>query len=212
MRLIVVGCEYTGVTTLIEGLMAWGDQHGIHHHLDDHFAIPDSQHLTLEESQAMLALPPVLKERFQRFQLVYHVRLLHRYQHILLGGFHIEEAVYGPLYYYPGVSTAGIREYEPDMPEDTILVHLKARPDVIASRLSAHPHEHTVIAEADIPMLLERFEEEYRASWLHHKFQIDTSDLSPEDLLQTFLDRSVPYLNSRDALTRMMGSATISQR
>lgn len=43
MHLIVVGCEYSGVTTLIDSLMEWGDARGIQHHLDDHFAIPDSQ-------------------------------------------------------------------------------------------------------------------------------------------------------------------------
>ena len=40
MRLIAIGCEYTGKTTLFEGLMKWGQDRGIHHHLDDHFSIP----------------------------------------------------------------------------------------------------------------------------------------------------------------------------
>lgn len=204
MRVIVVGCEYSGVSTLIDGLMDWGHERGIHHHLDDHFAIPDSQHLSESDAQAMLALPPVLKERFQRFQLVYHVRLLHRYEHILLGGFHIEEAIYGPLYYYPGVNTAGIRQYEPEMPADTILVHLHARPEVIESRLAGAPHPHTVIRRQDISHLLERFAAEYRASWIRHKFQIDTSELTPAALLETFLERSIPHLNQRDALTRLL--------
>ena len=30
------------------------------------------------------------------FQLVYHIRLLWEYEHIMLGGFHIEEQIYGP--------------------------------------------------------------------------------------------------------------------
>ena len=49
----------------------------------------------------MLAMLPAIKERFQRFQIVYHVRLLHRYRDILLGGFHIEEKVYGPKILLP---------------------------------------------------------------------------------------------------------------
>ena len=204
MRLIVVGCEYSGVTTLIEGLMEWGHERGIHHHLDDHFAIPDSQHLSSEEAEAMFNLPPVLKERFQRMRLVYHVRLMHRYEHILLGGFHIEEEVYGPRYYYPDVPTAGVREYEPKMPDDSILVLLNARPDVIETRMVAHPHEYTVIRQKDIPLLLERFQVQYRMSWIKHKFEIDTSDLTPAELLQTFLQRSVPHLNTRDLLQRTM--------
>lgn len=209
MRVIVVGCEYSGVTTLIEGLMAWGDERGIHHHLDDHFTIPDSQHLAPADAAMMLNLTPLLKERFQRFQLVYHVRLLHRYEHILLGGFHIEEEIYGPLYYYPGVPTIGVREYEVEMPPDTLLVHLTARPEVIAARMKNTPHQHTLIQAADIPLLLARFREKFHESWLKEKMEIDTSDLTPEQLLQTFLDKSLPHLNTRDLLTRVAGKILI---
>ena len=130
MRLIAVGCEYSGVTTLIDGLYAWGNERGVHHHLDDHFTIPDAYHLDEEEQQGFIDMLPAIKERFQRFQIVYHVRLMHKFDHILLGGFHIEEMVYGPRYYYPGIDIA-VREYEPDMPGDAILVHLHARPEVI---------------------------------------------------------------------------------
>ena len=205
MRVIVIGCEYSGVTTLIEGLMAWGDARGIRHHLDDHFTIPDSQNLKPEDAAVMLNLTPLLKERFQRFQIVYHVRLLHRFEHILLGGFHIEEEIYGPLYYYPGVPTIGVREYEVEMPTDTLLVHLTARAEVIRQRMKDAPHLHTLIQEGDIPMLLAQFRQKYHESWIREKIEIDTSDLSPEQLLQTFLDKSLPHLNSRDLLTRLAG-------
>lgn len=205
MRVIVVGCEYSGVTTLIDGLMTWGEERGIHHHLDDHFTIPDSQHLEPADAAMMLNLTPLLKERFQRFQLVYHVRLLHRFEHILLGGFHIEEEIYGPHYYYPGVPTIGVREYEVEMPPDTILVHLTARPEVIAARMHNTPHQHTLIQTADIPMLLELFRAKFHESWIKEKLEIDTSDLTPAQLLQTFLEKSLPHLNTRDLLTRLAG-------
>ena len=149
MHIIAIGCEYTGITTLLEGLMTWGHARGIHHHLDDHFSIPDRQHLSPEDRKIMVTLTPTLKERFQRFQIVYHIRLLHRYEHILLGGFHIEEAVYGPRYYYPGIPTA-IREYEVEMPSDTILVHLTAQPAVIEARMASNPHDYPVIQKKDI--------------------------------------------------------------
>ncbi len=84
MRVIVVGCEYTGVTTLIKGIFAWGLERGIHHHLDDHFTIPDAYHLSAEEQQGMLDMLPGIKERFQRFQIAYHVRLINKYKHILM--------------------------------------------------------------------------------------------------------------------------------
>lgn len=202
MRLIAVGCEYSGVTTLIEKLYAWGNSRGIQHHLDDHFTIPDAYHLDEEEQQGFLNMLPAIKERFQRFQIVYHVRLMHKFDHILLGGFHIEEIVYGPQYYYPGLNIA-VREYEPDMPDDTILVHLHAEPEVIRQRMQLEPHPHQLVPSKDVPIILEQFENEVAQSWIKRKFAIDTSDLTQTQLLETFLERSVPFLNERDMLTRM---------
>ncbi len=66
MRIIAVGCEYSGVSTLIDGIDTWGKDRGIRHHLDDHFTIPDAYHLTEEEQQGMLKMLPAIKERFQR--------------------------------------------------------------------------------------------------------------------------------------------------
>lgn len=203
MRVIAIGCEYSGVSTLIEGIDAWGRQRGIHHHLDDHFTIPDAYHLDQTEQQAMLAMLPAIKERFQRFQIVYHVRLLHRYEHILLGGFHLEEAVYGPRYYYPGIDV-DVREYEPDLPADTMLVHLHARPAVIRARMAARPHPHQLVPAAEVEEILARFAEEYRRSWIRRKFAIDTAELSPAQLLEVFLRQSIPHLNPADAALRLL--------
>ena len=203
MRVIVVGCEYSGVSTLIDGIFKWGQSVGVHHHLDDHFTIPDAYHLTDEEQQGMLEMLPAIKERFQRFQIVYHVHLIQKYEHILLGGFYIEEMVYGPRYYYPGKNIQ-IREYEVDLPKDTILVHLHARPDVIRKRMQDAPHPHGLVPEGDVEDVLDHFKDEVRLSWIKRKFDIDTSDLSPEQLLGTFLDQSVPYLNASDGNTRLL--------
>lgn len=205
MRIIAVGCEYSGVSTLINGINNWGNSKNIHHHLDDHFTIPDAYHLTVEEQQGMLDMLPAIKERFQRFQIVYHIRLINRYDHILLGGFHIEESVYGPRYYYPGLNIQ-IREYESNFPTDTILVHLYAKPEVIRARLEANPHPHTLVPSNDIPLVLEQFQEEVSKSWIRRKFEIDTSDLTPQQLLEIFLERSVPYLNPSDGNTRLFGT------
>ena len=49
MRVIVMGCEYTGVTTLINGLREWGLPRAFLFHLDDHFSIPDRYHLDPED-------------------------------------------------------------------------------------------------------------------------------------------------------------------
>ena len=97
--------------------------------------------------------------------------MLHRYRDILLGGFHIEEKVYGPKYYYPGINI-DIREYEPDMPDDTMLVHLYAAPETIRARMAATPHPHSLVPIADIPEILDRFQQEVRASWIRRKFAV----------------------------------------
>ena len=69
MRLIIVGCEYSGVTTLINELYDWGNERGVHHPLDDHFTILDAYHLSQEEQNGVLDVLPGIKERFQRFQI-----------------------------------------------------------------------------------------------------------------------------------------------
>ena len=118
MRVVVIGCEYSGQTTLVNDLLTWGRRHGMEHHMDDHFTIPDAYHLSEEEQQGMIDMLPAIKERFNRFQVVYHIRLLHEYEHILMCGFHIEEMIYGPLYYYPELGITDehkvrhTREYE----------------------------------------------------------------------------------------------------
>ena len=203
MRVIAVGCEYTGVSTLIKGLDDWGKQRGFQHHLDDHFTIPDAFHLSDEEPQAMLDMLPAIKERFQRFQLVYHVRLLHRYRHILLGGFHIEETIYGPRYYYPGKAQQ-VREYEPEMPDDTILVHLLARPDVILRRMDTTPHPHQLVPTAEVTEILEAYAAEVGKSWIRRKIVIDTSELTSEGLVEAFLQKSIPHLDAEDAGIRAL--------
>ena len=203
MRLIVVGCEYAGVTTLIEGISQWGSERGILHHLDDHFTIPDAYHLSKEEQQGMLAMMPAIKERFQRFQIAYHVRLITKYDDILMGGFYFEEAVYGPKYYYPGQNSPPI-DFEADLPKDVILVHLHAKPEVIRSRMQSDPHPHQLVAAEDVEEILEKFETAVRASWIRRRFAIDTSYLTPESLLQTFMDRSVGYLTAEDGNTRLL--------
>ena len=205
MRVIAVGCEYSGVSTLIEELSQWGIARGIDHHLDDHFTIPDAFHLSSEEQQAMLEMLPAIKERFQRFQIVYHIRLLHLFKDILLGGFHIEEKIYGPKYYYPGVDIE-VREYETDMPYDTMLVHLHATPEAICARMAEAPHPHQLVPSSDVPEVVERFQQEVRKSWIRRKFSIDTTDLTPARLLDTFLERSIPHLNPGDPATRLLTS------
>lgn len=206
MRLIVIGCEYTGKTTLIDGLYAWGEARGIHYHLDDHFSIPDQFFLNEEEQAAMRALPPTIKERFQRFQIYYHVAsVIAHHADTLLGGFHIEEAIYGPRYYYPGKAFPDYhRRIERDLPDDTILLLLTARPDVIHRRMETAPHAHPLVGPNEVEEISREFEREYRLSWIDRRLTLDTSDLTPARLVTTFLERVTPLLSERDLLRWQM--------
>jgi hypothetical protein len=201
MRLVLIGTEYAGKTTLVDALYAWGESKGIHFHLDDHFSIPDQFFLTKEEREAMLRMPPVIQERFQRFQIYYHIHVAADYEDCLLAGFHIEEAIYGGRYYYPGKAWAPYgRKIETSLPSDTILLLLSASPDVIRKRMTTSPHEYPVVPPGDVEEINKAFQAEYAASWIPNKLHIDTSELSPEQLLPTFLKRVTPFLSTRDLL------------
>ena len=200
MRLILIGCEYVGKTTLADALQAWGLERGRNFHMDDHFTIPDAQHVSEEEQEAMLALPGAIKERYQRFQIHYHVRLLHRYDDIILVGFHIEEAIYGPRYYYPGLAMTYERQVEPEFPRDAVLALLTARPEVIRARMAAAPHRHSVVPPEDFEAVQQQFEAAYSASWVPRKVRLDTSELRPEQILDRFLAVVRPRLAARDLL------------
>jgi thymidylate kinase len=204
MRLIIIGCEYTGKSTLLNSLAQWGRKQGIHFHLDDHFTIPGEQHLGEEDKKAMVNLTPTLKERFQRFQVYYHIDVAHKNQNIILVGFHIEEVIYGPLYYYPSHQVGYAREVEEKMPSDTILILLTASPEVIAKRMEERPHEYNVIKKEDIPTLLNRFSEEFNRSLIQKKFRIDTSNLTPEDLFEQFMSSVVNHLSAEELLRMLV--------
>jgi hypothetical protein len=202
MRLIVIGAEYVGKTTLIDGLMGWGAEHGIAFHLDDHFSIPDRQFLSEADTRVMVELPPVVKERYQRFQIFYHVHVLDDHEDCLVGGFHIEEKIYGRRYYYPDdvFPMRYLRKLESLIPSDTILLLLEASPDVIRSRMLEARHDFPIVPEGDVESVSQEFAEEYRHSWLERKLRIDTSDLTPEQLLASFRRKVVPYLADRDLI------------
>jgi hypothetical protein len=200
MRVILTGGEYAGKSALATGLHRWGLDHGFQFHMDDHFTVPDASLRTDEERRYAQGAPPAMKERFQRFQIYYHLHLLHVYDDICLVGFHSEEAVYGPRYYYPGMrlSQDYHRQIEKEFPQDTILCLVSARPDVIRSRMSTAPHTYQLVPEADVEEVQAAFEREFAACWLKRKIRLDTSDLAPDQVVATFLSAAKRYLLERD--------------
>lgn len=67
-------------------------------------------------------------------------------------------------------------------------------------------HTYSLVPESDIEDVQKEFEQEFRRSWLQKRFQIDTSDVTSDQLLDTFLKQSLPYLNTKDLLFRQTQS------
>ncbi len=202
MKLILIGCEYTGKSTLAKKLVDWGKTHDMQFHLDDHFTIPDAS-LPDEDRKTMLTLSPQFKERFQRFQDVYHIRILRKYRDAIEVGFYSENTIYGPLYYGYQPNFLAIRHgrrLEKELPNETILVLLIANPSEIIKRMTNHPHTYQVIKQKDIPKLLDQFEEEYLSTTIHAKIKIDTTNLTPDQVLNELLTKARSFLPSDDLI------------
>ena len=201
MRLILIGCEYSGKTTLADALEKWGADRGRPFHMDDSdFSIPDDRHLNQEEQAAMVALPPTIKERFQRFQIHYHVGIINRYDDCILGGFHIQEAIYGPRYYYPGRNIDYTSRIEHEIPTDAVLVLMTSPPDVVRERMASAPHGYPLVKPDEVEEIQAEFEEAFNKSQIRRKVRLDTSGYGPEEVLDRFLDVVRPKLDVRDLL------------
>lgn len=217
MRLILVGCEYAGTTTLAETISEWakgamGGNFGFH----DHWKIPHISHppeLTDEEQDQFMALSPNIKEMFQRYHMEYHLSTgFYGDPHHNSVGFHIDEAVYAPLYY--GYGQAGeygdrsqaARKTEAHIMEvapDTVLVLVRAAPEVIRQRMKENPHPNGLVKDGDVEKVLDAFLEEYNQSFIRKKFELDTSTATVEETLSEFLEQMQPHLTDSDRLRIM---------
>ena len=129
MHLVLIGCEYSGTTTLSYAITGWVEKvtgHYVGFH--DHWKIPHVSHPTFQgqdeveegwkawyegkagdptrlgftdkEQELFLALTPNQQEMFQRYHMEYHISpSFYSYEHHNLIGMHIDEAVYAGLYY-----------------------------------------------------------------------------------------------------------------
>ena len=224
MRLVITGCEYAGKTTLLKQITEWwSEATGIRYDRligHDHFTFygggsqmhppPGMSDVPPEELERVKALGPVVKEQLQRYMIEYHLGIRWtEFPDWIMVGFHIEEAVYAPLYYgYGYPNQYGDREFFARHVDHlimqhfpgTVLVLVKASPETIAERMRENPHSDNTIKEEDIELLLERFDEEYNKSIIYPKFILDTTDKTPEETLNEFVELMSPHLSQYDLL------------
>ena len=135
-------------------------------------------------------------------------------------GFHIEEAVYAPLYYgYGGpgeyadrrVLARSVEAHIMEKAPETVLILLKASAEVIARRMRENPHPKGLLQEQDIEYVLRRFEEEYNSSLIRKRFALDTSEATIDDTFSEFVTNIQLHLTDDDRL-RILGGATPTRR
>ena len=225
MKLLLVGCEYSGTTTLALAINDWAQKElGSGFRLiHDHFKLPDTQYrhqanetlphgseLTEEEILNWQALSPRMLEVIQRHNLYYHSpsESSSKGGNQMIIGLHIDDAVYGPLYYnygHPGVAgdrtvigkhiELNFMKFAPD----TVMLHVKASPDVIRRRMNESPHKYPVVQEKDVEHVLHRFDEEVFNSLLK-TIQLDTSTNTVEEVVEEFADKIQPLLSLEDRI------------
>ncbi len=213
MRLILVGFEYVGTTTLAFAIDDWLDATmGVRFSLiHDHWKIPHTSghpdDSTPDEQALLLKATPKFKEMHQRHSLYYHVQAngFDNPDSMMIGA-HIEDAVYAPMYF--GYGTQGsahdrevvMHQWERTIlrfTEDTVLVHVSADTDVIGQRMHDDPHENQVIAEGDIDKVKARFAELVDWSLLGNKITVDSS-VSVADTMAEFVRKIEPFLTDAD--------------
>ena len=222
MRLILIGCEYAGKTTLADHISDWMRQKmGVSRvRWHDHFILP----IGADEAEkvASLALMPALKEKLQRYQIWRHLHpTVYRNDDYLAVNLHYADAVYAPLYYgYGGPDDPfgdrrrRARAWDAEVmlqAPDTVLVLVKASVEAIRERLAKSPRPMCILREEEVALVLSRFEEEYANSLILRRFSLDTTDLSPGRIFEEFLKRMQPYFSRVDHL-RILTQQTLQQR
>ena len=219
MRLLLVGCEYSGTTTVANAINEWmfekmGSRFSLIH---DHWKIPHTSghpdDTTAKEQTWLLQASPKFMEMHQRHSLYYHIQVgtFDGHDGMVVGG-HIEDAVYGPMYFgYGKKGTRHDRELVAHQVERTILrltndmviVHLKTTTDVILKRMKTNPHENGVIKPTDVDTVKARFSELVDRSLLTKRIKIDNSGPLHETIKQFENFASVSlvknYRNCRNA-------------
>ena len=220
MRVIIAGCEYSGTSTFAFNLDEWlSDYVGARFPLiHDHWKLPDTSghpqaDMSDDERAQVLALSPDLKEMTQRHSLYYHIQANSwNGPDWLAIGLHIDDGVYGPLYYgYGGdgkphdrkVVGRQVEESILKFAPDIILVHLKADAEIIARRMDENPHPNSPLKREDIPAVLDAYQDAADRSILRHKITLDTGELRPTAAVSYFIEKASPHLTQYDLTRRL---------
>jgi hypothetical protein len=229
MRIALIGCEYAGTTTLGNAIFDWSIKAlGRKMMLHDHWKMPHiSGHpphetnltlLTEEEKGQVQQAGPAVAELLMRYALYYHTPSSLTEDPAVVVGYHIEDLVYGPMYYgYGGDGEPGDRRVVAAHIEKRLaanvpqaaLVLLEASPDVIRARMKANPHTPGVVPEKDIELVSRRFREEYERSLIPGKFTLDTTSATVEETMAEFKERIQPYLTHQDRMGLLANSADL---
>ena len=184
----------------------------IHDHWKIPYTIGHPADITEDEERQFLALSPQLKDNVQRHNIYYHTpRQPSSDQNPdkMVIGMHIDDGIYGPLYFGYGLPGGQsdrrmvspkiehlIMKFEPE----TVLVLVKASPEIIAARMRENPHRNGVLKEEDIEQVLARFEEAYYRSLIANKITLDTSIASVKETIAEFVKEMEPYFTVADRL------------
>lgn len=217
MRLIIIGCEYAGKTTLASEIEQWMEQSmgscttSFHDHFlpwDPNDTSPKKERIDVDMKLLALDEPQIL-EKYMRYVTHYHTQqgFYKKPDHCVVNWYY-GDAVYGPLYYgFGGAGERGdrqvmARKYDELVMEfapDTVLVLVKASADVIRRRRLERPQPQPYPEEQDIELVLDRFDEEFERSPLKHRIVLDTSaTATPRETLDEFARQIPPLLTDAD--------------
>ncbi len=214
MRLIVMGNEYTGKTTLVRRVKQWmavkmGDPTVMIH---DHFMprIGEGRPgVTPEEEEAeFYKLAPYALEMYTRYVTHYHLgdHFYSDNDHIVVNWFYAD-AVYAPLYFDfggPGqyadrhVMARSEESKIAQLAPDSVLVYMTASPDAIRERMRAEPRPTSRFREEDIERVNERFAQEFGSTLIRRRITLDTTDSTPEHTFADFLTRMGSHFTLAD--------------
>jgi hypothetical protein len=216
VRLIIVGNEYTGKTTLGRNIRQWmKDQMGdptimLHDHFMPHIG-EGRRGITPEEEEAeFLKLKPFALEMYMRYMIHYH--LGHHFysdnDHLVINWYY-GDAVYAPMYFgFGGPDQYADRQRMArhhdaevmSLAPDTVLVHLTASADAIRQRRRAEPRPTSPIRDEDIEQISDRFANEVAGTLIRRRITLDTTDSTPDETLKAFLIGMQPHLTTADRM------------